>query len=100
MHRNNTVGNRAKEAASYYWDAKKGGGNLANATNELSNALGRLPVEAVNKATWVQRRTSHRKAAWSPQMAGHSAALYFLKQSVRWPLPHLRGNCHSPRPSN
>ena len=91
VHRNNTAGKRAKEATSDHEKAKAGEGNLADTTNELSNALDKLPVEAADRATWAQRRTSHRKAAWPPQMAEHSAALSFLKQSVRWQLPHLRG---------
>ena len=48
MHRHNTAGKRAKEAASDYEEAKKGEGNLANATNELSNALDKLLVEAAD----------------------------------------------------
>ena len=90
VHRDNSAGKRAKEATSAYKKANAGEGDLAGATNELSNALDTLLVTAADRATWAQRKSSHRSAAWSPKMATHSAALNFLRQSGRWPLVLLR----------
>ncbi len=90
VHQDNSAGKRAKDATSAYKKAKDGEGDLAKATNDLSNALDKLLVAAADRATWAQRKSSHRNAAWSPKMATHSAALNFLRQSGRWSLALLR----------
>ena len=92
VHKDNSAGKRAGEAERAYRKAKKGDGDLDEATNTLSNALDKMLVEAANRATWAQRRTSRRKAAWSPKMATHSAALIFLKQSSKWTMLRLKRN--------
>ena len=92
VHKDSTIGKRAKEVELAYRKAKKEEGDLADATNTLSNELDKMLVEAANRATCPQRKTPHRNTAWSPLMASHTAALNFLKQSGRWPTPRLRRN--------
>ena len=90
VHNGNTVGKRAKEAELAYRRAKKEEGDLIAASNTLSNALGKLLVEAASRAISGQRRTLRRHADWSLLTATHTAALNFLQQSERWQLPYLR----------
>ena len=53
--KDNTTGKGDKDATAAYKDAKESGIGMRAATNTLSNAMDKLLVEAVDRATWGQR---------------------------------------------